>query len=109
MTSTPIRRLLAIALPGTAAVLALTITTATPAAAGPVNSADAQAVINDLQSKGYRVIVTKNGSGRLSECSVSSVTQQSLSGNVQSSRNMRNQPTTVPSARRNIAYVALSC
>lgn len=56
---------------------------ASVALAGPAGSGDANAVINDLKSNGYRVIVSKTGAGDLTKCTVESVTQESPVSNVQ--------------------------
>jgi hypothetical protein len=85
----------------------LSLATAAAAFAGPTSDADA--VISDLKSNGYRVIVTKVGSDHPAECTVQGVTRQSGVSNVQPGRNMRNQPTTVPSAGQKVAYVTLAC
>ncbi|MBV0917962.1 hypothetical protein KC238_11915 [Mycobacteroides chelonae] len=79
------------------------------ATAGPVDSKDPQMVINDLQSEGYRVIVSRNGSGNLAACSVSSTTTQTSASDVQPTRRMRNQPAVPPPPRRKIAYITLAC
>lgn len=89
------------------AAAGLSLTTAAAALAGP--AADPDAVINDLKSNGYRVIITKVGSDHPSQCTVQGVSQQSGAQNVQPGRNMRNQPTTVPTARQKVAYVTLAC
>ncbi|SLG48852.1 hypothetical protein [Mycobacteroides abscessus] len=85
----------------------LSIATAAVALAGPTESPDS--VINELKSNGYRVIVTKVGSEHPSQCTVQGVSQQSGVQNVQPGRNMRNQPTTVPTAGQKVAYVTLAC
>lgn len=90
-----------------AAALGLAMVTASVAMAGPTEDADA--VISDLKAHNYRVIVTKVGSDHPSKCTVQSVNRQSASVNVQPGRNMRNQPTTVPSASQPVAYVTLAC
>ncbi|ALR13613.1 hypothetical protein [Mycobacteroides saopaulense] len=89
------------------AATGLSLATAAAALAGPTSDPDA--VINDLKSNGYRVIVTKVGSEHPSQCTVQGVSQQSGVQNVQPGRNMRNQPTTVPTAGQKVAYVTLAC
>lgn len=90
-------------------VIGASLGSASVALAGPSGSGDANAVINDLKSNGYRVIVTKVGSDHPSQCTVQGVSQQSAVQNVQPGRNMRNQPTTVPTAGQKVAYVTLAC
>ncbi|OHU21395.1 hypothetical protein BKG76_12185 [Mycobacteroides franklinii] len=85
----------------------LSLVTAAAAFAGPAS--DPESVISDLKSNGYRVIITKVGSEHPSECTVQGVSQQSSVQNVQPGRNMRNQPTTVPSVGQKVAYVTLAC
>ncbi|BAY00139.1 MULTISPECIES: hypothetical protein [Mycobacteroides] len=89
------------------AAAGLSLATAGAALAGP--AADPDSVINDLKSNGYRVIVTKVGSDHPSQCTVQGVSQQSGVQNVQPGRNMRNQPTTVPTTGQKVAYVTLAC
>ncbi|MGH3726097.1 MAG: hypothetical protein ACRDUS_18465 [Mycobacterium sp.] len=100
------KKIVTAAVAGVAAA-GLSLATAAAALAGP--AADPDSVINDLKSNGYRVIITKVGSDHPSQCTVQGVTQQSAVQNVQPGRNMRNQPTTMPSAGQKVAYVTLSC
>ncbi|SKG96423.1 Uncharacterised protein [Mycobacteroides abscessus subsp. massiliense] len=69
---------------------------------------DADTVINDLKSKGYRVVVTREGSGPQADCTVASVTQQSPVINQQVPRTSRNQQVT-PKTDYKVANVALRC
>ncbi|WP_286142113.1 MULTISPECIES: hypothetical protein [unclassified Mycobacterium] len=89
-----------------AAATGLSLITAIHALAGPSNDADA--VINSLQSSGYRVTVTRIGSGHPDNCVVQSVNQQSPVSNVASARDMRNRPTSVPVSTK-VAHVTLAC
>ena len=92
-----------------AGIIGASLGSASVALAGPAVSGDASAVINDLKSNGYRVIVSKTGAADLSKCTVESVTQESPVNNVQAARDVRNNPTTVPTVDRKVAHVALSC
>ncbi|MBA0046837.1 hypothetical protein [Mycobacterium sp. NPDC050853] len=89
-----------------AAAAVLSLATAIHALARPSNDADA--VINSLQSSGYRVTVTRLGSGHPDNCVVQSVNQQSPVSNVASARDMRNRPTSVPVSTK-VAHVTLAC
>lgn len=84
----------------------LSLITAINALAVPANDADA--VINSLQASGYRVTVTRIGSGHQDNCVVQSVNQQSPVSNVASARDMRNRPTSVPVSTK-VAHVTLAC
>lgn len=88
------------------AATGLSLITAIHALARPSNDADA--VINSLQSSGYRVTVTRIGSGHPDNCVVQSVNQQSPVSNVASARDMRNRPTSVPVSTK-VAHVTLAC
>ncbi len=92
-----------------AGIIGASLGSASVALAGPAGSGDASAVINDLKTNGYRVIVSKTGAADLSKCTVESVTQESPVNNVQPARDVRNNPTTVPTVDRKVAHVALSC
>ncbi|TDZ98057.1 hypothetical protein CCUG62472_01087 [Mycobacteroides salmoniphilum] len=97
------------ALPATLA-MAITLAVVAPvstARAGPIE--DPEGIINSLKANGYRVIVTRVGSDHPSQCTVQSVSQQSAVTNVQPGRNMRNQPTSLPTVSHKIAYVTLAC
>ena len=48
---------------------------AAPAAAAPLPEPSASETINQLQSEGYRVILSKVGSGSVDNCTVSAVRQ----------------------------------
>ncbi|MUM19279.1 hypothetical protein FZI91_08240 [Mycobacterium sp. CBMA271] len=100
------KKIITAAVAGVAAA-GLSLVTAAAAFAGP--AADTDAVINDLKSNGYRVIITKVGSDHPSQCTVQGVSQQTGAQDVQSGRNMRNRPTTVPTTRQKVAYVTLAC
>ncbi|PVA55188.1 Uncharacterised protein [Mycobacteroides abscessus subsp. abscessus] len=77
--------------------------------AGAASAAgDADTVINDLKAKGYRVVVTRAGSGPQADCTVTSVTQQSPVINQQVPRTSRNQQVT-PKTDYKVANVALKC
>lgn len=77
--------------------------------ASPVHAAgDADAVINDLKSKGYRVVVTREGTGPQADCTVASVSQQSPVINQQVPRASRNQQVT-PKTDYKVANVTLRC
>ncbi|MUM18385.1 hypothetical protein FZI91_18400 [Mycobacterium sp. CBMA271] len=89
-----------------AAAACLSLTTAIHALARPSNDADA--VINSLRASGYRVTVTRVGSGHPDNCTVQSVNQQSPVSNVASARDMRNRPTSVPVSTK-VAHVTLAC
>ncbi len=89
-----------------AAVAGLSLVTAVHALAVPANDADA--VINSLQASGYRVTVTRIGSGHQDNCVVQSVNQQSPVSNVAGARDMRNRPTSVPVSTK-VAHVTLAC
>ncbi|TDZ93302.1 hypothetical protein CCUG60885_03807 [Mycobacteroides salmoniphilum] len=89
-----------------AAATGLSLVTAIHALARPSNDADA--VINSLQASGYRVTVTRIGSGHPDNCVVQSVNQQSPVSNVASARDMRNRPTSVPVSTK-VAHVTLAC
>ncbi|OHU19381.1 hypothetical protein BKG76_20635 [Mycobacteroides franklinii] len=89
-----------------AAVAGLSLVTAVQALAVPANDADA--VINSLQASGYRVTVTRIGSGHQDNCVVQSVNQQSPVSNVAGARDMRNRPTSVPVSTK-VAHVTLAC
>ncbi len=89
-----------------AAATGLSLVTAIHALARPSNDADA--VINSLQASGYRVTVTRLGSGHPDNCVVQSVNQQSPVSNVASARDMRNRPTSVPVSTK-VAHVTLAC
>lgn len=89
-----------------AAATGLSLATAIHALARPSNDADA--VINSLQASGYRVTVTRIGSGHPDNCVVQSVNQQSPVSNVASARDMRNRPTSVPVSTK-VAHVTLAC
>jgi len=88
------------------AATGLSLITAINALAVPANDADA--VINSLQASGYRVTVTRIGSGHQDNCVVQSVNQQSPVSNVASARDMRNRPTSVPVSTK-VAHVTLAC
>ncbi|ALR14153.1 hypothetical protein MYCSP_12395 [Mycobacteroides saopaulense] len=88
------------------AAAGLSLMTAIHAMARPSNDADA--VINSLQASGYRVTVTRIGSGHPDNCVVQSVNQQSPVSNVASARDMRNRPTSVPVSTK-VAHVTLAC
>lgn len=88
------------------AATGLSLITAINALAVPANDADA--VINSLQASGYRVTVTRIGSGHQDNCVVRSVNQQSPVSNVASARDMRNRPTSVPVSTK-VAHVTLAC
>ncbi|OHU26766.1 hypothetical protein BKG76_07145 [Mycobacteroides franklinii] len=92
-----------------AGVIGASLGGASVALAAPSGSGDANAVINDLQSNGYRVIVSKVGSGDLSNCTVQSVTQGSPVGDVQPARDAKNKPTSAPTMDSKVARVTLSC
>lgn len=89
-----------------AAVAGLSLVTAIHALAVPANDADA--VIKSLQASGYRVTVTRIGSGHQDNCVVQSVNQQSPVSNVAGARDMRNRPTSVPVSTK-VAHVTLAC
>lgn len=78
------------------------------AAAAP-GGGNANDVINELKANGYRVIITKSGTGDLSKCTVTSVEKQSPVTDVGAGRDAQNYPTTVPVTQRKIAVVALRC
>ncbi|MBF9521817.1 Uncharacterised protein [Mycolicibacterium phlei] len=88
------------------AASSFSLATAIHAHARPSNDADA--VINSLQASGYRVTVTRIGSGHPDNCTVQSVNQQSPVSNVASARDMRNRPTSVPVSTK-VAHVTLAC
>lgn len=88
------------------AATGLSLIAAINALAVPANDADA--VINSLQASGYRVTVTRIGSGHQDNCVVQSVNQQSPVSNVASARDMRNRPTSVPVSTK-VAHVTLAC
>ncbi len=88
------------------AIAGLSLVTAVQAWAVPANDADA--VISSLQASGYRVTVTRIGSGHQDNCVVQSVNQQSPVSNVASARDMRNRPTSVPVSTK-VAHVTLAC
>jgi hypothetical protein len=97
-------------LPATLAMaitLAVVLAPGSTARAGPIE--DPEGIINSLKANGYRVIVTRVGSDHPSQCTVQSVSQQSAVTNVQPGRNMRNQPTSLPTVSHKIAYVTLAC
>lgn len=89
-------------------VTALLIVGSLGAASSAYAAGDADAVISDLKSKGYRVVVTREGSGPQSDCTVASVTQQSPVINQQVPRTSRNQQVT-PKTDYKVANVALRC
>lgn len=82
------------------------LVTAVHTLAVPANDADA--VISSLQASGYRVTVTRIGSGHQDNCVVQSVNQQSPVSNVAGARDMRNRPTSVPVSTK-VAHVTLAC
>ncbi|MGH3726993.1 MAG: hypothetical protein ACRDUS_23040 [Mycobacterium sp.] len=88
------------------AATGVSLITAIHALARPSNDADA--VINSLRASGYRVTVTRIGSGHPDNCTVQSVNQQSPVSNVASARDMRNRPTSVPVSTK-AAHVTLAC
>lgn len=92
---------------GLAITLAMVLAPGSAARAGPIE--DPEGIINSLKANGYRVIVTRVGSDHPSQCTVQSVSQQSAVTNVQPGRNMRNQPTSLPTISHKIAYVTLAC
>ncbi|WP_198539879.1 hypothetical protein [Mycobacteroides franklinii] len=102
-----VRRLSRWPIPGLlVAAAGLSLISAGEALARPSNDADA--VINSLQASGYRVTVTRIGSGHQDNCVVQSVNQQSPVSNVAGARDMRNRPTSVPVSTK-VAHVTLAC
>ncbi|MFA4085068.1 hypothetical protein [Mycobacteroides salmoniphilum] len=95
---------------GTAGVFVmLAFTAAAVATAGPSSPVNAQAAIDQLKAQGYHVIITKSGNGDVKECTVKSINQLSAITDVEAARNVRNRPTTTPTAGRKTAYVTLAC
>lgn len=85
--------------------LALSGLTAIHALANP--SSDANATINSLRASGYRVTVTRIGSGP--NCVVQSVNQHSPVTDVANARDMRNRPTHRDVVTHKVAHVTLNC
>lgn len=79
-------------------------------AAGYARAAgDADAVVNDLKSKGYRVVVTRQGNRPQSDCAVLSVNLQSPVIAQQVPRIARGQYVTPQANSYKVANVTLQC
>lgn len=89
-----------------AAAAAMAVALAVPAAAAPT-AGSAQETIDKLQADGYKVIVSKVGSGAIDKCSVKSVRQ---GNDVKHSWIQRGPVGNVnPLTRYTTVYVDLSC